>query len=183
LSTGGEEAADVHHSGPAEFLTAAGVGLVLIVVLLVIAVLVRSRMNAGPLQERWHEIRRGLTFGQRRELYWANMRHRLVRQPGLGTAQLAYTRYAADAFRRAPMTRHRGIRIGLPVLYLVVAASQLAPALTSPRSHPLSLIAAGFSLTSVVLLTYTAIRGLGRAERKISNLQHQLEIRYGETAN
>ena len=139
-------------------------------------------MNAGPLQEQWHEARRGLTSAQRRELWWANVHHRPVGRPDLAPAQLAFARYAVDSYRRTPMVRHRWIRIAVPALYLVGAAFQLIPALFSPHVHIVNLIAGGIFLVLAATWSYVVVRGLRKAERRLTDLQQQLHRQHGQTA-
>ncbi len=167
-----------HHGMPAFFIFA-GVALVFVVVVAALTVLIQRRMYAGPLQDRWFDARRGLTFQQRRELWWANAHHRLVGRPELGPAQLARTRYVADSYRRAPVSRHRWIRVVVPMFFLAEAAFQLIPALSSPHPHVASLIAGGGSLVAAVSYCYLALRGLRKGERKVNDLQQQLQDRYG----
>jgi hypothetical protein len=171
----------VHHSHPDLAVFFIVFGSVLIFLALVVAVAVRRRLRiyAGPLQEQWHEARRGLTVRQRRQVWWANMHHRPVGRPELGRAQLAYTRYAADAYHRAPMVRHRWIRITVPAVEFVGAAFQLVAALLSSQGRALHLITGGFFLLTAVIWCYLSVRGLSKAEQKVNHLQQQLQHRYG----
>jgi hypothetical protein len=170
----------VHHSDPdlAVLTVIFGSALIVTAAVLVLVIRWRQRIYTGPLQQRWHDARRGLTTAQRRQLWWANMRHRPVSQPELGPAQLAYTRYAADTFHRAPMTRHRWIRIVVPASAFAAAAFQLVPALLSPQARTFHLAEGGLFLCCGLLWSYLVIRGLRRAEQKVNTLQQQLQHRY-----
>jgi hypothetical protein len=171
----------VHHSHPdlAVFFIVVGSVLVLFVVVVAGAVRWQVRRNAGPLQDRWYAARRGLTIGQRWQVRWANMRHRPVGRPELGPAQLACTRYAAEAFDRAPMVRNRWIRIMVPALEFAAAAFQLVPALTSPQGRVSHLIAGSVYLATGVIWCYLSVHGLSRARQKLTRLQQQLQHQYG----
>ncbi len=171
----------MHHSHPdlAVFLIIFGSVLALAVAAVVVAVRWQVRRNAGSLQDQWYAARRGLTVRQRRQLWWANVRHRPVGRPELGPAQLAYTRYVAEAYRRAPMVRYRWIRITVPAMELAAAAFQLVPALLSPQSRVLHLVTGGFLLWAAVIWGYLSVRGLAKAEKRLDHLQRQLQLRYG----
>ena len=170
----------MHHSYPdlAVLVIIFGSALVGTAAALVVTIRWRQRIYTGPLQQRWHDARRGLTTSQRRQLWWANMRHRPVGRPELGPAQLAYTRYAADTFHRAPMTRHRWIRIVIPMSAFAAAVLQLVPALLSPQGRAFHLAAGGLCLFSGLLLSYLMVRGIRRAKQKVNTLQQQLQYRY-----
>ncbi len=169
----------MHHSHPDLAVIIFGSVLVVMVVAVAVAVRWQGRRNAGPLQERWYAARHGLTVRQRRQVWWANARHRPVGRPELGPAQLAYTRYVAEAYRRAPMVRHRWIRITVPAMEFAAAVFQLVPALLSPQVRVLHLITGGFFLWTAVIWCYLSVRGLAKAEQRLDNLQRQLQHRYG----
>lgn len=175
----------MHHSHPdlTVFLIVFGSVLVLFVVVVVVAVRWQVRRNAGPLQDRWFEARRGLTTRQRGQVRWANMRHRPVGRPELGPAQLAYTQYAAEAYQRAPMVRNRWIRIVVPAMEFAAAAFQLVAALLSPQGRTSHLIAGGLYLATAIIWCYLGVRGLSRAQQKLNRLQQQLQHQYGPQEN
>lgn len=168
------------HSSLAVFFTAAGVAVVFTALMATLAVLVQRSRNAGPLQEQWLKARGNLTFRQRRELWRANVRGRLVKRADLAPAQFAWTRYAAESLRRAPITRHRWLRITFPVAYLALTASQLAQAFSGPHIHIVNLIGAAGFLDAGAVFTYMGLRGTRRAGKKIDHLQQQLRYRFGQ---
>lgn len=172
----------MHHSHPnlAVFFIVFGGTLVLMVVVMAFARRWQQHRNAGPLQEQWYEARGALASQQRRELWRANARRRLVKRPELAPAQLAWARYTAESFRRAPIVRRRWLRIMFPVVYLALAAMQLGLAYSGPHVDVFSLISAACFLELALFFTYLARHGLRKAERRIDNLRQQLQYRFGQ---
>ncbi len=65
------------------------------------------------------------------------------------------------------------------MFFFAEAAFQLIPALSSPHPRAASLIAGGGFLVAAVSYCYLALHGLRKAQRRVNDLQQQLQDRYG----
>ncbi len=110
-------------------LLTSGISLAVAVVVVAAGLRLRRRMFAGPTWDRWQDARAGLTSRDQIRVRRATMRHRPVSAPELVAAQLAYLGYARDTAGRSPLRTKRWLRAAFPVLYALLAVSQLTIAI------------------------------------------------------
>jgi hypothetical protein len=136
----------------------------------------RRRIFASPARDEWNLTRHDLSTADQWRVQWATSFRRPVSRGRLAPAQLVYSRYAQYAAERSPLNR-KSLRIGLAVLYLVLAALQVGNGVTS-HGRALDFVSAAGWAVIAVMFGLVAPGAARRMPVKLKRLRREIRARY-----